>query len=165
MPAPPACVRAEHEVRPRDADEAARDRIDAADVDAADRPERFVGLHFFDLPHATASVEVVRGERTAAATERFAVEFVEGLGREPVVVRDSPGFVTSRLCAALAAEATRTVETGVASVADADRAMELGYDHPVGPLERSDVAGRPARGARTPPRGAGRAVPNDGCFV
>jgi 3-hydroxybutyryl-CoA dehydrogenase len=114
-------------------------------ANAVDRPERFVGLHFFNPPHAMDLVEVVRGERTAEVTERFAVEFVEGLGKEAVVVRDSPGFATSRLGAALGAEAMRAVETGVATVPDLDRAMELGYDHPVGPLELSDVVGLDVR--------------------
>ena len=112
---------------------------------ALDRPERFVGLHFFNPPHAMALVEVVRGERTADTTERFAVDFVEGLDKVPVVVDDTPGFATSRLGVALGAEAMRMVEQGVASVADVDRAMELGYNHPMGPLELTDVVGLDVR--------------------
>jgi len=112
---------------------------------ALDRPERFVGLHFFNPPHAMQLVEVVRGERTADATESFAVEFVEGLDRTPVVVDDAPGFATSRLGVALGAEAMRMVEQGVAAPADIDRAMELGYNHPVGPLELTDVVGLDVR--------------------
>jgi 3-hydroxybutyryl-CoA dehydrogenase len=112
---------------------------------ALDRPERFVGLHFFNPPHAMELVEVVRGERTADTTEAFAVEFVEGLDRTPVVVADSPGFATSRLGVALGAEAMRMVEAGVAAPTDVDRAMELGYNHPVGPLELTDIVGLDVR--------------------
>ncbi|MEF8818382.1 MAG: 3-hydroxyacyl-CoA dehydrogenase family protein [Haloferacaceae archaeon] len=112
---------------------------------ALDRPERFVGLHFFNPPYAMDLVEVVRGERTADTTEGFAVDFVEGLGKEPVVVDDTPGFATSRLGVALGAEAMRMVEQGVAGVADVDRAMELGYNHPMGPLELTDVVGLDVR--------------------
>jgi 3-hydroxybutyryl-CoA dehydrogenase len=112
---------------------------------ALDRPERFVGLHFFNPPYAMDLVEVVRGERTADTTERFAVEFVEGLDKTPVVVDDSPGFATSRLGVALGVEAMRMADEGVASVADVDRAMELGYNHPVGPLELTDVVGLDVR--------------------
>jgi 3-hydroxybutyryl-CoA dehydrogenase len=112
---------------------------------ALDRPERVVGLHFFNPPHAMDLVEVVRGERTAETTERFAVDFVEELGKVPVVVDDAPGFATSRLGVALGAEAMRMVEAGVASVADVDRAMELGYNHPMGPLELTDVVGLDVR--------------------
>jgi 3-hydroxybutyryl-CoA dehydrogenase len=110
-----------------------------------DRPERFVGLHFFNPPHAMDLVEVVRGERTAKATERFAVDFVEGLGKVPVIVEDAAGFATSRLGVALGAEAMRMVEQGVASIPDIDRAMELGYNHPMGPLELTDVVGLDVR--------------------
>jgi 3-hydroxybutyryl-CoA dehydrogenase len=112
---------------------------------ALDRPERFVGLHFFNPPYAMDLVEVVRGERTADTTERFAVEFVEGLEKVPVVVDDTPGFATSRLGVALGVEAMRMAEQGVASVADIDRAMELGYNHPIGPLELTDVVGLDVR--------------------
>ncbi|MFB6167243.1 MAG: 3-hydroxyacyl-CoA dehydrogenase family protein [Haloferacaceae archaeon] len=112
---------------------------------ALDRPERFVGLHFFNPPYAMDLVEVVRGERTADTTERFAVEFVEGLEKTPVVVDDTPGFATSRLGVALGVEAMRMAEQGVASVTDIDRAMELGYNHPMGPLELTDVVGLDVR--------------------
>lgn len=112
---------------------------------ALDRPERFVGLHFFNPPRAMELVEVVRGERTADTTVAFAERFVEGLERTPVVVTDSPGFATSRLGVALGAEAMRTVEQGVAEPAAVDRAMELGYDHPVGPLELTDIVGLDVR--------------------
>ncbi len=108
-------------------------------------PSRFLGLHFFNPVHLMGLVEVVRGERTTPETERRAVAFVEGLDREPIVVDDSPGFATSRLGVALGAEAIRMVESGVASAPDVDAAMELGYNHPMGPLELTDVVGLDVR--------------------
>jgi 3-hydroxybutyryl-CoA dehydrogenase len=108
-------------------------------------PSRSLGLHFFNPVHLMGLVEVVRGERTAPETERRAVAFVEGLDREPIVVDDSPGFATSRLGVALGAEAIRMVESGVASAPDVDAAMELGYNHPMGPLELTDVVGLDVR--------------------
>ncbi|MFB6305119.1 MAG: 3-hydroxyacyl-CoA dehydrogenase family protein, partial [Haloferacaceae archaeon] len=104
-----------------------------------------VGLHFFNPPHLMDLVEVVLGERTDAATEDFAVAFVEGVDRTPVVVRDSPGFATSRLGVALGVEAARMVQEGVASPRDIDAAMELGYNHPMGPLELTDHVGLDVR--------------------
>ena len=108
-------------------------------------PEGFVGLHFFNPVHLMALVEVVVGERTAAATRERAVGFVEGLGKTPVVVEDSPGFVTSRLGVSLGVEAMRLVQEGVASPRDVDEAMRLGYNHPMGPLELGDVVGLDVR--------------------
>jgi 3-hydroxybutyryl-CoA dehydrogenase len=110
-----------------------------------DRPERALGLHFFNPVHLMALVEVVVGAHTAEATVERAVELVEALGKEPVVVRDSAGFATSRLGLALGLEAIRMVETGVAGPREVDRAMELGYDHPVGPVELGDVVGLDVR--------------------
>jgi 3-hydroxybutyryl-CoA dehydrogenase len=109
------------------------------------RPSQFVGLHFFNPPHIMELVEVVRAEQTGAETAAFAEEFVEGLDRTPVVVEDSPGFATSRLGVALGVEAIRMVEAGVAAPADIDAAMELGYNHPMGPLELTDVVGLDVR--------------------
>jgi 3-hydroxybutyryl-CoA dehydrogenase len=105
------------------------------------RPERFVGLHFFNPVPAMALVEVVVGSRTADATRQRALELVRRLDKEPVVVRDTPGFATSRLGVLLGLEAIRMVEQGVATAQDIDRAMELGYRHPVGPLRLSDIVG------------------------
>ena len=112
---------------------------------ALDTPEGFLGLHFFNPVHLMALVEVVVGERTAAATRERAVSFVEGLGKTPVVVEDAPGFVTSRLGVSLGVESMRMVQEGVASPRDIDRAMELGYNHPMGPIELGDVVGLDVR--------------------
>ncbi|MFW5918910.1 MAG: 3-hydroxyacyl-CoA dehydrogenase family protein, partial [Halanaeroarchaeum sp.] len=112
---------------------------------ALDRPERAVGLHFFNPVHIMALVEVVVAEQTRDETLTFAREFVEGIDKTPIEVRDSPGFASSRLGAALGAEAMRMVQEGVADPRDVDRAMELGYNHPMGPIELGDVVGLDVR--------------------
>ncbi|WP_224335778.1 3-hydroxyacyl-CoA dehydrogenase family protein [Haloprofundus halobius] len=110
-----------------------------------DDPSRCVGLHFFNPPHIMQLVEVVLAEQTCAETREFAETFVEGVGKTAVVVEDAPGFATSRLGVALGVEAVRMVESGVASPRDIDAAMELGYNHPMGPLELGDVVGLDVR--------------------
>jgi 3-hydroxybutyryl-CoA dehydrogenase len=108
-------------------------------------PERTVGLHFFNPPPVMELVEVVRGLGTSDATVTRAVEFARGLGKTPIVVRDVPGFATSRLGVILGAEAMRMLEMGVASAEDIDRGMELGYRHPMGPLKLTDLVGLDVR--------------------
>ena len=108
-------------------------------------PGRFLGLHFFNPVHIMALVEVVKGRRTDPAVLERAVGFVRGLGKEPVVVADSPGFASSRLGIVLGLEAIRMVETGVASPEDIDKAMVLGYRHPMGPLRLTDLVGLDVR--------------------
>ncbi|MER5700687.1 3-hydroxyacyl-CoA dehydrogenase family protein [Micromonospora sp. NPDC002296] len=110
-----------------------------------DRPERFVGLHFFNPVWAMALLEVVVGPDTAEETTAAAVALAGRLGKDPVVVRDLPGFATSRLGVALGLEAIRMVADGVADPADIDKAMVLGYRHPVGPLELTDLVGLDVR--------------------
>ncbi|MWV64547.1 3-hydroxybutyryl-CoA dehydrogenase [Halorubrum sp. JWXQ-INN 858] len=112
---------------------------------ALERPERVVGLHFFNPPHIMDLVEVVIAEQTSADTEAFATSFVEGLDKEAVVVRDTAGFASSRLGLALGLEAVRMVESGVASPADIDAAMREGYNHPMGPLKLTDLVGLDVR--------------------
>lgn len=112
---------------------------------AVDGPERVLGLHFFNPVHIMALVEVVSGGRTTERVVEQAVEFVERLGKEPIVVRDSPGFASSRLGVALGLEAIRMLQEGVASARDIDRAMELGYRHPMGPLKLTDLVGLDVR--------------------
>ncbi|HEX8474268.1 MAG TPA: 3-hydroxyacyl-CoA dehydrogenase family protein [Pyrinomonadaceae bacterium] len=111
----------------------------------ARRPERVVGLHFFNPVHIMRLVEIVVGKRTSAET----VEAVRGVGvrmrKEPITVRDVPGFASSRLGVALGLEAMRMLEAGVASAKDIDTAMELGYNHPMGPLRLTDVVGLDVR--------------------
>lgn len=110
-----------------------------------DRPERAVGLHFFNPPHIMDLVEIVIAEQTDAKTEAAATEFVEGLNKVAVVVRDTAGFASSRLGVALGLEAIRMVEAGVASASDIDAAMRTGYGHPMGPLELTDHVGLDVR--------------------
>ncbi|MBO3663848.1 3-hydroxyacyl-CoA dehydrogenase family protein [Microbacterium stercoris] len=110
-----------------------------------DRPARFLGLHFFNPVPASSLVEVVIGSATAPELRASAAEWVEALGKRAVVVADAPGFASSRLGVALALEAIRMVEQGVASAADIDAAMELGYRHPSGPLRTTDIVGLDVR--------------------
>ena len=112
---------------------------------ALERPGNLMGLHFFNPVHIMSLVEVVVGERTDDSVREFAIEFVEGIDKTPVVVRDVPGFASSRLGVALGVEAIRMVEEGVAAPRDIDNAMELGYNHPMGPLELTDVVGLDVR--------------------
>ncbi len=112
---------------------------------AAAFPARVLGLHFFNPPHIMKLVEIVRAGQTGDAALDRARSFVDTLGKEAIIVRDSPGFATSRLGLALGLEAMRMLEQGVASAADIDRAMELGYGHPMGPLAVSDLVGLDVR--------------------
>jgi len=112
---------------------------------SAKRPEAVVGMHFFNPVHIMRLVEIVVGEKTGDET----VEAVTAVGRrmrkEPIVVKDFPGFASSRLGVALGLEAMRMVEQGVASARDIDIAMELGYNHPMGPLKLTDLVGLDVR--------------------
>jgi len=103
--------------------------------------ERVVGMHFFNPVHIMKLVEVVVHDRTAPAVRDRVLEVARRMGKEPIVVRDSPGFASSRLGVVLGLEAMRMVEEGVASPEDIDKAMELGYGHPMGPLKVSDLVG------------------------
>ncbi|AXH90065.1 3-hydroxyacyl-CoA dehydrogenase family protein [Micromonospora aurantiaca] len=110
-----------------------------------DRPADFVGLHFFNPVWAMALLEVVVGPATTPETTEAAVALAARLGKDPVVVRDMPGFATSRLGVTLGLEAIRMVADEVASPADIDKAMVLGYRHPIGPLELTDLVGLDVR--------------------
>jgi 3-hydroxybutyryl-CoA dehydrogenase len=110
-----------------------------------ERRDRFVGLHFFNPPHAMKLIEIVRGERTSEETVGEVRAVAEKMGKTPIIVRDSPGFATSRLGVAIGLEAIRMLEEGVASAEDIDRAMELGYNHPMGPLRLTDLVGLDVR--------------------
>jgi 3-hydroxybutyryl-CoA dehydrogenase len=110
-----------------------------------ERRDRFVGMHFFNPPHVMKLIELVRGERTSDATVEHVRAVAEKMGKTPIVVSDSPGFATSRLGVAIGLEAMRMLEEGVASAADIDRAMELGYNHPMGPLRLTDLVGLDVR--------------------
>lgn len=109
------------------------------------RPEQFLGLHFFNPVPASTLIEVVIAEKTSEETLAAAKQWVSGLGKTAVVVQDAPGFASSRLGVAIALEAMRMVEEGVASAEDIDNAMVLGYKHPVGPLRTTDIVGLEVR--------------------
>lgn len=117
------------------------DRLAAALTD----PGRLVGLHFFNPVPASDLVEIVVGNRTAADLVERAQGWVAELGKTGITVTDSPGFASSRLGVMLALEAMRMLEEGVASAADIDTAMTLGYRHPVGPLRTTDIVGLDVR--------------------
>ncbi|RLM44154.1 3-hydroxyacyl-CoA dehydrogenase family protein [Haloarcula sp. Atlit-47R] len=110
-----------------------------------DYPERAIGLHFFNPVHIMALVEIVVAEQTSAETVSRAREFVNGIDKTPVEVADAPGFASSRLGVSLGVEAMRMVQEGVATPRDIDTAMELGYNHPMGPIELGDVVGLDVR--------------------
>lgn len=120
--------------------------ISIADI-AADlpRPGRLIGMHFFNPVHLMKLVEIVVHDGSDDAATADALAVVRAMGKEPIVVRDSPGFASSRLGIALGLEAMRMVEEGVATPADIDRAMELGYNHPMGPLRLTDLVGLDVR--------------------
>jgi 3-hydroxybutyryl-CoA dehydrogenase len=109
------------------------------------RPENFLGLHFFNPVPASSLIEVVIAEKTSQETIAAARRWVRALGKTAVVVKDAPGFASSRLGVAIALEAMRMVEEGVASPEDIDNAMVLGYKHPVGPLKTTDIVGLDVR--------------------
>ncbi|MEE2786624.1 MAG: 3-hydroxyacyl-CoA dehydrogenase family protein [Myxococcota bacterium] len=108
-------------------------------------PARVVGMHFFNPVAVMPLVELVSGEYTASATLQTARSVAETMGKECIEVVDSPGFATSRLGIALGNEAMRMFEEGVASAADIDKAMVLGYRHPIGPLALTDLVGLDVR--------------------
>jgi 3-hydroxybutyryl-CoA dehydrogenase len=112
---------------------------------AAARPERVVGLHFFNPVHLMRLLEIVRGTRTAPEVVESSLEFARAIGKEPIVVSDTPGFASSRLGIVLGLEAMRMVEQGVAEPEAIDTAMMLGYNHPIGPLRLTDLVGLDVR--------------------
>jgi 3-hydroxybutyryl-CoA dehydrogenase len=114
-------------------------------AEATGRPERVIGLHFFNPVHIMKLLEVVRGRGTSQATVDASLAFARRIGKEPIVVTDTPGFASSRLGVVLGLEAMRMVEQGVASPQDIDKAMELGYNHPMGPLKLTDLVGLDVR--------------------
>ena len=108
-------------------------------------PGRMLGMHFFNPVQAMRLVEIVRGRATREETVASAVGLADTLGKTSIIVQDSPGFATSRLGIVLGLEAIRMLEQGVASAEDIDRAMALGYNHPIGPLRLTDVVGLDVR--------------------
>ncbi|MGI8732607.1 MAG: 3-hydroxyacyl-CoA dehydrogenase family protein [Pyrinomonadaceae bacterium] len=112
---------------------------------AAARPERVVGMHFFNPVHVMRLLEIVVGKATAPETVEAVREVGRRMRKETIIVNDVPGFASSRLGVALGLEAMRMLEQGVASAKDIDKAMELGYNHPMGPLKLTDVVGLDVR--------------------
>ncbi|MCC7139259.1 MAG: 3-hydroxyacyl-CoA dehydrogenase family protein [Planctomycetes bacterium] len=114
-------------------------------AEASGRPARVVGMHFFNPVHLKPLLEVVRTDVTSQDALDTVLEVGRRMGKTCVVVKDSPGFATSRLGIALGLEAIRMVEEGVASPQDIDTAMELGYGHAMGPLRTTDLVGLDVR--------------------
>ena len=112
---------------------------------ASRRPGNVVGMHFFNPVPIMKLLEIVVGKETSKDTEATALEVARRMKKEPIVVRDAPGFASSRLGVTLGLEAMRMLEQGVASARDIDTAMELGYNHPVGPLRLTDLVGLDVR--------------------
>ena len=117
----------------------------SAIAEAAAHPERVVGMHFFNPVHIMKLVEVVRGERSSQAAVACAIGLARRMGKEPIDVKDAPGFASSRLGIAIGMEAIRMLEEGVASAEDVDKAMVLGYGFPMGPLRLTDLVGLDVR--------------------
>ncbi len=109
------------------------------------KPERVVGMHFFNPVPLMPLVEIIRHDRTSKRTVNIAEYAAERMGKSSIIVNDVPGFATSRLGVVLGNEAIRMLAEGVASASDIDTAMKLGYRHPMGPLELSDLVGLDVR--------------------
>ncbi|OLE54937.1 MAG: 3-hydroxybutyryl-CoA dehydrogenase [Acidobacteria bacterium 13_1_20CM_3_53_8] len=112
---------------------------------ASAHPQRVVGMHFFNPVHIMRLVEIVRGRETSDETVETVSHVARRMKKEPIIVKDVPGFASSRLGVALGLEAMRMLEQGVASARDIDTAMELGYNHPMGPLRLTDLVGLDVR--------------------
>ena len=112
---------------------------------ASRSPGRVVGMHFFNPVHIMRLVEIVVGRETSDETVARVRGVAERMRKEPITVKDAPGFASSRLGVALGLEAMRMLEQGVASAKDIDTAMELGYNHPMGPLRLTDLVGLDVR--------------------
>ena len=114
-------------------------------ANATRQPARVVGMHFFNPVHIMKLVEVIAHPQSDPAVVAAAREAAQQMGKTTILVRDTPGFASSRLGVVLGLEAMRMVEQGVASAADIDTAMELGYGHPMGPLRLTDLVGLDVR--------------------
>ncbi len=114
-------------------------------AEACQRPERVLGMHFFNPVHIMKLVEVVRAAQTAPDAATLALELSRRMGKDPIDVKDSPGFASSRLGLVIGLEAMRMLEAGVASAEDIDKAMVLGYGFPMGPLKLTDLVGLDVR--------------------
>jgi 3-hydroxybutyryl-CoA dehydrogenase len=113
----------------------------ASIASATGREDRVIGMHFFNPVHIMKLLEIVVAEGSSEATLAAALEVAARIGKDAITVKDTPGFATSRLGVALGLEAMRMLEAGVASAEDIDKAMVLGYNHPMGPLRLTDLVG------------------------
>lgn len=113
--------------------------------DGVSNPGRCIGMHFFNPVPLMKLLELVRTDATSASTIDAVTAYAKDLGKEPILVKDSPGFASSRLGVCLGLEAIRMFESGVASAEDIDKAMVLGYGHPMGPLKLTDLVGLDVR--------------------
>jgi 3-hydroxybutyryl-CoA dehydrogenase len=105
------------------------------------RPERFLGMHFFNPVPMMALVELIRGLQTSDATVAAVRAFARQLGKTPIVVKNSPGFVVNRILCPMINEAIAALQEGLASAEDIDSGMRLGCNHPIGPLALADMIG------------------------
>ena len=112
---------------------------------ATGRPDKVIGMHFFNPVHIMKLLEIVRADTTSQETVDTIVAFGEKMGKDPIVVRDAPGVASSRLGLVIGLEAMRMLEQQVASPADIDKAMTRGYGHPMGPLKLTDLVGLDVR--------------------
>lgn len=108
---------------------------------ALGNPERFIGLHFFNPVPLMTLVEVIRGLQTSESTHARALEFAEHVGKTAISVRNSPGFVVNRILCPMINEAIFVLQEGLASAQDIDTGMQLGCNHPIGPLALADLIG------------------------
>lgn len=105
------------------------------------RPDRVIGTHWFFPPQVMKLIEVVTADETSPGTLEVTLEFCAALGKETVVCKDAQGFITSRAISAMIAECLRIYEEGIASIEDIDKAMRLGFNHPIGPFQLIDMSG------------------------
>ena len=112
---------------------------------ATNRPERFIGTHFFNPVPQMKLVEIIRGLLTSNETMEITEKLMVKIGKEPIIVKDAPGFAVNRLIFALFLEASRMVEAGIASPDDIDKGARLGLGHRMGPFETLDLVGLDAR--------------------
>ena len=108
---------------------------------ATQRADRFIGMHFFNPATVMKLVEVIRGAHTSDETYKTIAELAAAIGKEPVEVNEAPGFVVNKILVPMINEGIDLVYTGVASVEDVDKAMQLGANHPMGPLHLGDLVG------------------------
>jgi len=112
---------------------------------ATKRPQQVIGIHFFNPVHKMKLVEIIRGAATSDETLRVAESVSKQMGKETVEVKESPGFVTTRINALIGNEAFYMLEEGIASARDIDKALKLGLNHPMGPFEMIDLVGLDTR--------------------